>query len=123
MKPLFFVAAAAAASLLAAPAFAEPQCSTHANSETRATDPDQVMVMIDAKNSIKERMDDAHASFRDVYYCKTPRDQISMACGQVKSAKTKGYVRFLSGGRAEMTSWDGDGKAGFDSAWNRFCTP
>jgi hypothetical protein len=124
MRPLFFIAAAAAASLLAAPAFAEPQCSTSANSDTRATDPDQIMVMIDAKTALKEKLDDVHASFRDVYFCKTPRDQIAMACGQVKSAKTgKSYVRFLSGGRADMTSYDGDGKGGFDSAWNRFCKP
>jgi hypothetical protein len=120
---LFLVAAIAAASLLAAPAFAEPQCSTHANSESRATDPAQVMVMIDAKTALKEKLDDSHASFRSVYFCKTPRDQIAMACGEVKSPKTKGYVRFLSGGRAEMTSYDGDGKSGFDSAWNRFCKP
>lgn len=123
MKSVFFIAACAAASLLAAPAFAEPQCSPHANSDARATDPDQIILMIDAKNALKERMEDSHASFRDVYYCKTPRDQISMACGQVKSSGTKGFVRFLSGGRAEMTSWDGDGKNGFDSAWNRFCKP
>lgn len=123
MRPLFFVAAAAAASLLAAPAFAEPQCSTHANSEARATDPDQIMVMIDAKNAMKEKLDDSHASFRDIYFCKTPRDQIAMACGEVRSQKTKGYVRFLSGGRTDMTSYEGDGKGGFDSAWNRFCKP
>jgi hypothetical protein len=124
MKPLFFCAAAAALSLFAAPALAEPQCSPHANSESRATDPDQVIVMIDAKNTVKQKLNDTHASFRSVYFCRTPRDQIAIACGEVKSSAIgKGYVRFLSGGKAEMTAWEGDGKNGFDSAWNRFCKP
>lgn len=124
MRAVFLFAAVAAASLLAAPAFADPQCSPHATSDSRATDPDQIMVMIDAKNALKEKLDDVHASFRDVYFCKTPRDQIAMACGQVKAGRTGGkYVRFLSGGRSEMTSYEGDGKSGFDSAWDRFCKP
>jgi hypothetical protein len=125
MKPLFFFAAAAALSLFAAPALAEPQCSTHANSEAKATDPDQIILMIDAKDTIKQRLNDAHASFRNVYFCRTPRDQIAIACGEVRSSAMggKGYVRFLSGGKAEMTSWEGDGKQGFDSAWDRFCKP
>jgi hypothetical protein len=124
MKLVIFAAASAAVWLLAAPAFADPQCSPHDTSDTRATDPDQIMVMIDAKTAMKEKLDDVHASFRDVYFCKTPRDQISMACGEVKSSRTgKSYVRFLSGGRADMTSYEGDGKTGFDSAWDRFCKP
>jgi hypothetical protein len=124
MKPFLFAAATAAAALLAAPAFADPQCSPHATSDTRATDPDQILLMGDAKTTLKEELGDTHASFRGVYFCRTPRDQIAMACGEVKSPKSgKSYVRFLSGGRADMTSWEGDGKAGFDSAWDRFCKP
>ena len=122
MKALIFCGAAAALSLSATAALAD-QCS-YKTTEARATDPDQIILMIDAKNAVKAKLQDSHAAFRDVYFCKTPRDQIAMACGKVRSASTgKSYVRFLSGGRAEMSSWEGDGKQGFDSAWDRFCKP
>jgi hypothetical protein len=123
MKPKIFCAAIAALVMTATAAMAE-QCSVFKTSERRATDPDQIINIIDSKNAIKTRLDDTHASFRNVYFCKTPRDQIAMTCGEVKSGRTgNGYVRFLSNGRPDVTSWEGDGKAGFDSAWARFCKP
>jgi hypothetical protein len=114
MKPMILCAAAAAALTMTATAALADQCS-YKTSETRATDPDQIILMIDSKNALKARLEDSHLSFRNIYFCKTPRDQISMACGEVKSGRTgKGYVRFLSSGRPEVTSWEGDGKNGFD---------
>jgi hypothetical protein len=123
MKSMIFCAAAAVVALVASAAWAD-ECSIYKTSERNSTDPAQILLMIDAKAAVKAKMDDKHLAFRNIYFCKTPRDQIPMACGEVKSARTgKGYVKFLSGGRAEMTSWQGDGKDGFDSAWTRFCQP
>jgi hypothetical protein len=125
MKSMTLCAAAGAATVafaLTATSALADQCS-YKTSEARATDPDQIILMMDSRNAVKTKLEDPHAAFRDIYFCKTPRDQIAMACGEVRSARTKGYVRFLSGGRPDMTSWDGDGKDGFDSAWNRFCKP
>lgn len=123
MNSMFLCAATAALAMAATAALAD-QCSVYKTSERRATDPDQIISIIDSKNAVKTRLDDNHASFRNVYFCKTPRDQIAMTCGEVKSGRSgKGYIRFLSNGRPEVTSWEGDGKSGFDSAWNRFCKP
>lgn len=123
MKPLILCAVAAAALTMTATAALADQCS-YKTSESRATDPDQIILMGDSKNAVKAKLEDSHVSFRNIYFCKTPRDQIAMTCGEVKSGRTgKGYVRFLSNGRTDVTVYEGDGKAGFDSAWNRFCKP
>ena len=123
MKPLILCAVAAAALTMTATAALADQCS-YKTSDSLATDPGQILLMMDSKTALKTKLEDSHLSFRNVYFCKTPRDQISMTCGEVKSGRTgKGYVRFLSNGRADVTVWDGDGKNGFESAWNRFCKP